>query len=262
MAKWRVKNASGSTYELQTETDTISQMPFEIDPWTPRLDVSERYGRSGVNISGDEKISKRRMKFVWEKAFNSDTEWFTFANDITDFLNPKRGPFYLEDTDNDKRALCRLSNFTSKPNGKGLEYRFMSGTLEFYLLDATFEDLQATTNQQTGLVTESTFDINNAGNEDSFPVITVTTIDDLSTFTLTNTTNNSNMTVANSSMTTGKTIEIDCQNGTVKLNTVDISTSISSGGFLVLSPGVNTIEYTSPDGDVDIDTVYRARYAY
>lgn len=237
---------------------------YSITSWRPRNKTSPRYSKRGGAILGDGQVDARTITLDFSSGFKTDAEFRTWANGLVRFFRKEFAPHYLiEQVTPGRRTRVTLQELPPMWD-KGLEQRFIKATITLIMEDAVWEDEDATDDSWNGVSNggQNTIDITNTF-EDVYPVFTITALDDLPEFTLLNTSIGAGITMAHPGFTAGKTMIIDCsEEGSVSVDGVDITASISEGGYLLLRPGENILEYQSSYGQANIQTSYRKVYAY
>lgn len=241
----------------------------QIAAYKRRNAVQKRYGKDGGVIIGDQMADTRDITLSFQPTAQSDTDYFATVNEIIGFFNPDYSPFYLVDTDNNRRCEVALNSARDEAEKDGLEYRVGKDTLTLEMLDAHWEDVDeiVETSPTGGLDDTDTMTVNNDSYADAYPVITITPYEINTNFTIKNNTTGAQFTLGSSSFVPGAEFEIDCKNGTIYLTVGGARTEMSSaladgGGFIKLSPGDNEIEYNSVFGACDVEISFRRRYVF
>lgn len=249
----------------QTEID-LPGWTYELDPLRRRIGAQPKYGQDGVYITGDGKVSERKMKLSNVITATNDTDYITQINALQGIFYDDFGPFYLVDTDRGVRALIELESI-AEVWSHGTERRVTRIDMGVIMVDSYFENFNVSTSTYLNVATTNTFLITNSGLVDAFPIIKVTAKATINEFTLINQRTQDQITIGTTAFVTNTVITIDCIDGTAKLDDgitiTDISYAIADGtGFIYFDLGDNTIEYQSLYGNVDITVEYRPRYAF
>jgi hypothetical protein len=241
----------------------------EFGKYKRRNSIQKRYDQDGGVVLGDQKADTRDISLSFQPVADNDTDYIDTINEIIGFFNPDYSPFYLVDTDNDRRCEIVLNDFKDDPDKEGLEFRIGNDKISVEMLGAYWEDVDeiVETSLTGGLDDGETMTIDNDSYFDAYPVITVTPYETNTDFTIKNNTTGAQFTLGSSSFVPGAEFEIDCKNGTIYLTIGDSRTEMSSaladgGGFIKLAPGENEIEYNSVFGACDITISYRRRYVF
>lgn len=256
----RLTNTEGN-YDLSKWTVDLSGLRF-------RNSYNDRFGKPGQERQGDGNESARTISFAYSIDAETDSAWITAANLLYGALRKELAPFYIEDTTNERRLLVTPDEIDLSPRA-GTELRSAPARLRFTALDTFWESTTETTvdSPSAGTENQDTLTCDNPGNVVVYPVITMTCDEPNSNFALYNETTDDVLAIGSNSFVPGATLEIDCQNGTVYLTNINTRTEISSAigdgtGFLHLVPGENIIRYESGFGSVNIEIVYRRRWAF
>lgn len=259
MAQWELENNQDKIPLEQKPGNDATALPWTSSEWAPNLQTERRYSKRGVNITGDETPGERTFSINWLDSKLTQALYRAYVNDFVQFFDPQRGPFYFNDNTNQIRCAVRLQKF--KPTFRVVNM-VADFTIDLVMIDGAFEDLSLTL-YEAGLQThEDEFTVTNDGNLDAYPVIAVEFVDDITQFRIRNTTNGSTFLISNSGFTSGRICELDSQEGTIELESVNISNALEAGGFIFLSPGANVLRYEAVQGDANIDVSWRAAYAY
>jgi hypothetical protein len=234
-----------------------------------RTSVLKRYGQDGGIPAGDNKADTRDITITYVPAYQSDADYLAMVNTLVGFFNPDYAPFYLEDTDNNRRCQLVLNQATDDAYVDGLELRIGKNSLKLEMLDAHWEDdTEITVATETGgIATGGTLTVENDSDADCYPVITISPYATNTDFTITNNTTGESFTLGSNAFIVGAEFEVDCKNGTIYLtvggNSVEMSSALADGGgFIKLAPGDNELEYTSSFGNADITVTFRRRYVF
>lgn len=244
----------------------ISLSSFSVSSWSPRMNVSKRSGRPGGRVTGDRQPDARTIKIgldISNLIENGDSLYYSALNDIIGMFRADRAPYYLVDSENNRRCEIDLADF-SDTSEAGNEMLIAKANLVLEMISGEWEDLTATTaaSGSGGLTNGGTVAVNNLGQLNAYPIITVTALEDIGTFRITNTTTGVFTEIESFSFLTNNQYIFDSVDGTVYLDDQEAANDLTSGsGLIFLQPGSNTLTYSSPDGDVDVDVEWRVRYA-
>ena len=216
------------------------------------------YGRDGAFVRGDFSAMSRKLDLNFNDARKTDAEMRALLSDYFGFLLSANRPFYLEDRDNLIRWPVELMSFDPSAQD-GLEYRYHRGKLSLELLEPYPEDLNANFANDT-LADGQSLEVTNNGLLNAFPVILITAVNTITQFSLEVDATQLNIEIFDNSFIAGEQYTLDSITGEVSLAGQDRSYAIADGGLLQLAPGVNNILYNSPDGDIQLDVQWRARY--
>jgi len=247
------RNNNDDTYVLNDD------WKFNLAPLDRRLSLSPRYSKNGSNASGDRKSPSRSMPFFCTYTGETDAEYIDFMNALDVFFDEINFPFYLEDITNDRRCAVEVERLGSRPDDESLRYRKETVNIEVVMLDAEWQALTATVDDEGEVANDDTFTINNPGKE-VYPVITLEATTQITEFEFRNLTNSTGFSMSILDFGTSDIIEIDSMNGTFEKNGVDVSGNIVEGGPCKLSNGDNLFRYNSSDGPVNVVVTWRRVY--
>lgn len=256
--------ATGENEYLLTKNFKVS-----ISAYKRRTAVQKRYGKDGGVQTGDQMADTRDITITYEPTYQTDAAYLAFVNEIVGFFNPDYSPFYLVDTDNDRRCEVSLNRAVDDAHTEGLELRIGKNSIALEMLDAHWEDNTETvvSSPTGGIATGGTITVNNNSYSDCYPVFVITPEAINTDFTIKNNTTGAQFTLGSSAFVPGAEFEVDCKNGTIYLTVGGARTEMSSAladgsGFIKLVPGDNEIEYSSVFGDVEVEITYRRRYVF
>lgn len=244
----------------------ISISSLSVSSWQPRMNVSKRSGRPGGRVTGDRQPDARTIKIGFDVSNlkgNQDSFYYSAINEIIGIFRADRAPYYLVDPDNGRRCEIDLAELND-PWEAGNEMISSKASMTLEMISGEWEDLTATTSASGsgGLTNGGTVTCNNLGQLNAYPIITVTALEDIGTFRITNTTTGVFTEIESFSFLTNNQYIFDSVDGTVYLDDQEAANDLTSGsGLIFLQPGSNTLTYSSPDGDVDVDVEWRVRYA-
>lgn len=233
-----------------------------------RVGVQQRYGRPGGYVTGDREVSSRSLTLRQTLTAQENDTYLESMDRIVNIFDPLKAPFFLTNTDTGRRTEVELQGVTPT-SSDGLEMRVTAVAIELIMVESYWEDetSQVVESESGGTASGDILECENEGSGYAWPIITVEALASNSLFTLFNETTQDLITVSTSLFSVGDIIAIDCQNGTIILEsngrTTDISSAIADGtGFLYLQPGENEIKYESAFGAVNISIEWRSRYAF
>lgn len=242
---------------------------LRISAYRRRVGIQKRYGKDGGVISGDQHVDPRSIKFSYQPVASGDTAYLSIINEIIGFFSLSLTPFFLIDTENQRRCEIALEEADDEPSADGLTYRIGKNSLDFKMLDGHWEDFSETivASDTGGMESNDIITIDNDADIDCYPIITISPHGTNSNFTIKNLTTGALFTLGSSSFVPGTEFIVDSQNGTIYLSIasslVESSIALADGsGFIKLIPGENQLQYTSIYGDIDIEIEYRRRYAF
>ena len=252
-----------------TEMTLNNNFIMNVSSYERRVNSQDRYGKDGGVITGDQMVDSRKITFSFNPVAGTDSSYLEIVNDIIGFFNVANSPFYLVDSDTDRRCEIVLLSADDEAQAEGLERRIGKNKLQFEMIDGHWEDNTANYvySETAGISSGDTLTVNNSADIDCFPIITVEPYQVNTTFTIKNITTGALITLGSNNFSPGSDFVIDSQEGTVYLyignSIVELSSAMADGsGFIKLVPGVNELEYTSAYGDVDIEVEFRRRYAF
>jgi hypothetical protein len=240
-----------------------------ISSYNRRVGIQKRFANDGGKITGDENVDPRTITIRYEPVFTNDTAYLNLLNTIIGFFRVELAPFYLVDTDNNRRTEIRLTNATDNAHNEGNELKIGKNDLVFKMVNSYWEDLTETeiNSDTSGLANGETLTVNNSGKFRVRARIHIRPSDGNTNFQIKNNTTGEGFLLGSNSFVPGSEFIVDGVNGTINLDNgvseVDSSAAFADGsGFISLYPGNNEIEYISAFAAVDIDVLFRRRYAF
>lgn len=250
-----------NSYDFHKWTADLSGMRF-------RTSYLDRFGKPGYEKQGDGNETLRTLTLSYGLSGENDTSFIADTDELYAALRKDLAPFYIEDSDNERRLLVSVDELDLTPKA-GTELRFNTARVRFTALDAFWEALTATVVESgsAGMENQDTLSCTNPGVVTVYPVITLEPTESNPNFSLINNTTDDIITIGSNSFVPGTSLEIDCQNGTVYLTNgstrTEISSAIADGtGFLHLVPGANEILYESAHGAIHCEISYRRRWPF
>jgi phage-related protein len=241
---------------------------LSISSYKRRVGMQKRYGNDGAVPTGDQKVDSRDLTLSYEPTSENDTNYLNTVNQIIGFFRTDLTPFYLVDTDNNKRTEIVLKSATDEADSEGLEYRIGKNKLEFEMVDGHWEDEDETIvySPTGGLADGDSITINIPSYVECYPVIEIIPYETNTDFTIRNILTGAAFVLGSSSFVVGTKFIVNSKTGTIYLDDGTTQTEMSSAladgsGFIKLIPGDNEIQYSSAFGAVDIEITYRERYA-
>lgn len=222
------------------------------EPWGQRLDSEPRAYAHGNVITADEKLSSRMISVhgIFKKTTSADMETELKLMSKTCYTKNLR----LYGTQN-PNEYYNVECFGFESEYLGM-LTIAEVTIDFFVADGTRHYKDETSDDETVDELDHNYTIINEGDIEVFPVITFTVGEDaeISKITITNITDigKSFEYTPVSDLVETNVVEIDCQNGTVELDTgPGLSDDIArwSGRFIRLLSGNNSITITVT-GDV------------
>lgn len=237
-----------------------------------RIGLSQRFGKHGGFITGDRKYSGRKSVLIGNihaiKGISNDSEFINQYKELIEILDERFNPYFLIDTDNNRRIEFDFDRFAPSTS-PGLEKISSEFRLQLIFPEVAWEDINETTEASPsgGTATGETLEVDNTGQMEAFPVITVVPSGVNTAFTLFNNTTEDLISIGSNNFVPGTKMIIDAINGTLILDDTisqtEISVAIADGtGFFTLARGQNVIEYESVFGSVDITIKYRNRHLF
>lgn len=254
--------------EIDLSLDTTRNFRPRFSALNKRVNSVDRYGKPGSVIVADENYNSREISFDFDISEITDSSYKSLLNEIIGFFATNKAPYYLHDTDNNIRTKVNFKSLSENPESGNI-YRVARCKLVLLMNDVFWEDLTSSTvsSETGGLSTGESLTVNNTGNLNIYPIITVTAKSSNSLFSITNQANDDKIEIGSNAFTVSDQFIIDCENGTLYLDdgvsSVESSAAISDGtGFIKLIPGNNILLYESALGDIDLDVEYRINYAF
>lgn len=231
-----------------------------------RVKEIERYGKPGSEITGDRQVDGRTISLEIEIATKSDAEYFQRTDPLLSVLDFTNAPIYLVDTDNDRRCLIETKSISIRPR-EGNVMRSETWSIELIMTDAFWESIDEIVegNGTTPLENGQTVVVTNPGVVNAYPVMRISVTEANTDLSFVNLTTGDLFRIGSSALIPGVTLVVDSIDGTCYLDDgitqTEVSSAIADGsGFMYLAPGVNSIQYESLFGDVNVEIAFRRRY--
>lgn len=264
--------------EIRNTDSTYDLSKFfkpRLAPFRRRVGLQPRFGKDGGAVTGDKKVDARNISLSWNVVQQADIDYITELSELFAIFRDDKSPYYLVDTDNNRRAQVELESLSDRPASEGTFFRIGENTIELIMLDAYWEDLDLQTasagtsalSNGGNLIVDNSSDTSPNIAAECFPVFSIIPTEANSEFTITNSTTGALFTISTAAFVPGTELEIDCQFGTVFLDdgvsSVELSSSFASGsGFIKLVPGENIINYASSFGEMFLDISFRRRFPF
>jgi hypothetical protein len=249
---FRLRNNSG-TLEFNRTTELVIPDISGIDI---DLALQPRFSKRGSISFSNETYGSRNLTLRFNLVAKTDIEYIQRMREIRAFCLPERYPLYIEDTTNDRRALVRLQNHTPSKRFDGTRYRFESVSLSFAWMDAIFERITESTQNET-LTNNATFQINIDSPEIVYPIFEITPQGQNTSFRIVNESNGSQFLYESQNFESTDTLVMDSQFGTFKIGAQSTDILVVEGGPIFLEPGANILRYTTPDSDIELVARWR-----
>lgn len=255
---------------VNSESEYILSKNFipTISAYKRRTGVQKRYGKDGGVPTGDQMADTRDITLQYQPVADDDSTYIDTVNEIIGFFRQDLAPFYLVDTDNDRRTEIILNSATDEAQTEGLEYRIGKNNLKFEMLDAFWEDNteNVISSPTGGLASGDILTIDNDSYIECYPIITITPYEINTDLTIRNITTGAAFILGSNSFVPGSQFIINSQTGEITLelsgSSIEMSSALADGsGFIKLIPGENQLQYSSVFGDVDIEVAFRRRFA-
>ena len=263
----------GTLFDASFDGTNLSNMDFYIydiqKPHLPKqdaksIDIPKRHGI----IVASKKFTQNELILYGYMKCSSYDDLTEKLGDLASFLYSDTNKKLILSTQDDRYFNVQyLANEIVKQQD---DYALVN--LTFTCSDPFAYDNTPTTYSEDITTSGTTFVVNNGGHTYAFPKITVTfNQDQLHIYIANNTIVD---TVANrfdisKAFSTGDELEIDCKNGTVKLNGTSSPAGFGEGGeemaeFIMLAKGDNVIEVGSSDStlDITVDISFEKVYLY
>jgi len=249
------EDIDGLKYDIKTAIGDSAKLLFdgkEID-----FEKIDRSFQPGAVIIGD----RRQMSGEYSLQFSADeAEDVDMRAKIGNLLYWANRAVYLIDDDNDLRTKIALRSY-SIPWENGSMLRSSIATLELIQLTPYWEDVDYT--EVTGSGTNIVKSINNLGYLPADPLIVLTTATTTLGFSIWITENSEGMEIGDRSFGTTASLlvyTIDCEEGVVKLSTVERNDRIRGGtGFFSFPVGITTLNIVC-DVSLSASIKWRRRY--
>jgi hypothetical protein len=73
-----------------------------------RINIQQRFGKSGGTVSGDRESASRNTSIETDITAENDTDYIQRLGDIVRIFDKNKSPYYLNDTDNNRRIKIEL----------------------------------------------------------------------------------------------------------------------------------------------------------
>lgn len=262
--KLEIQNSSGG------DNFPIPNYRFSEGSLNRRIGAEERFGKHGAFLSGDRKWKARKTSLIGDINAKTDAEFIAEAAKLVEILDERFNPYFIVDTENNRRIEFDL-DVLNPGGGEALTKRLEKMVMRIILPEVAWEDIDETVETSPSSLTDTgeTISVENKGQLETYPIITIIPTAKNTAFTIFNNTIDDLISIGSGGFTVGTTIEINglVTNGEVLLDDGNTTTEISSAvadrtGFFVLAKGVNEIEYESAFGKVDIEIRWRNRYLF
>jgi hypothetical protein len=267
------ENKTGTEGRLNLNDKSIQNtLKPSFSRFKRRSKFEPRFSKNGSVAVGDNAIESRQIDFVFQLTSGSDGNAQeldeNYRNELSkyiEFFNPINSPFYLVDTDaklgNGLRTELHFIDVDENPEDE-TSMRVANISMSFEMLDGTWEDLNTVSTEDPLISNTDTFDLDNDGNIETYPVFIFTSLENMQDLTIRNLTNGQFFTYSNTSFGAGSVLRVDGSGKefVVELNGIDTAYALTEGsGPINLDPGVNNFEYLA-DGDCSYTIEYRPRY--
>lgn len=245
-----------------------------ISPYRRRVQTQPRYGQPGGEVVGDKQVDVRTISLAFnitsEDITDPDQTYFEQLNEIIGMFRTDKSPYYLVDLDNNRQTRIECSSINDKPAQEGLFFKVGENSLELMMLDAHWEDLEPTVVESSindFLSSGDVFLVDNLGDVETYPVITLTPSEPNSEFSIEVDETGSLFRISTADFVPGTQIIVSSIDGTVYLSDgitqVEISAALEDGsGMIKLLPGQSTFKYDSLFGNIGIKVEFRKRYIF
>jgi predicted phage tail component-like protein len=217
-----------------------------------KVDSIDIPGKSGSVISS-KKFTENKITLFGFMECSTYDDLTTKLEDLAAFL--------YSDTD---KQLISSKQADRYWNCQYIDYDIIEQRDDYALVNLTFScvedpfgyDTTATTDSQTITVKDTTYNVTNAGNYYAFPVFTITFLQAQTHIYVENNNIVDNRFDISKAFTTNDVLEVDCKNGTIKLNGSNSPAGFGDGGsglaeWLMLAVGVNELCVGSDDASIN-----------
>jgi len=238
-----------------------TEYKFVLARYKKRNKFVDRFSKSGVIAIGDGKVSRRTAELTIYKTAIDDVAYDEYVSLLYTFLADDSDLFIV-----DKDRVVRLGVFIDGVSIKakhGTEKRVTDIRITFMCSDGLWETEEKVNTDS--LVPQGIIQITNESYEKAYPIIKISTAGTNPDLAISNITNGKSIRVGTTAFTQFVDMFIDSINGRVYLsdgtNLVDVSYAVSNNsGFIDLDKGMNTLQYDSAYGGVDIEVIRRERF--
>jgi hypothetical protein len=255
--------------------NSITELELTVAKYAPkyshpdynlRLSEIQRYGKPGVEFTGDRQSGSRSITLGLDISNTNDEGFDTDIKTIIEALNPDYSPIYLVDTDINRRCEIELSRMRVDSE-KGNVKKNEKISLTLPMKNSVWEDLEAIEVEELAMTNGDTVNINNTGVTRAYPIITMTPSELNNEFTIYNNSTGDLFRFSSNAFTVGATLEVDSINGQVWLDDgvsrTEVSTNVANGsGLLYLQQGDNELQYESLFGTIDLTVEYRRGFPF
>lgn len=256
---------------INKDSDLILDKNFKISvsAYRRRVGIQKRFGKDGGVPTGDGRIDARDIDLSFNTISQTDEPYLTKLNELAGFFRPENEPFYLIDSDNNRRCEVAMETLSDRPSREGTELRAGVNKLELKMLDGHWEDAEENIVSPIGgsIANGAVLEVNNDSFVECYPVIKIRALSSNPDVTIRNETTKATTQLGSNNLVPGTEFIVDSQKGTVFLfdgiSQVESSVALADGsGFIFLAPGENDILYESIFGNVELDVIFRRRYAF
>ena len=262
--KFQIQNKDSELFDID------DRFKINVSSYKRRARVSDRYAGDGGLILSDQKVDSRRIDFAFfiakENHGENDASYYDEWNNLIGFLIPDYDPFYLIDTDNNRRTRIALEQ-ADDDAGEGLEMIIGErNRITLQMLDGYWED-SISQSFSANLLSGQSLVVQNNGKFNAHTIIRLTPIGPNPEFVVRNTTTGAQFTITANTFNPGTLIEVNSVTGEITLDDgltlTDQSFALADGsGLIQVLPGPNVLTYESVFGQVQMTVLFRPRYAF
>lgn len=222
--KIEFRDRLGNVHTLPGDDDNYT---YKVSPYTKRLGIQKRWEGDGGRPTGDKKINPRIITIKYnptaEKDYVNQTAkdktYLDIVNGIAAFFASGLEPYYIEDTDNGRRANVEVSNLDDQAFGMGTTWIIGNNSIRFEMLDSYWEDLEETVvgTDKIGISDGEIIEVDNTGLFEAFSVFKMTPFGSNLSLTIKNLTTGSAFEVGTNALNSSNALIVDSINGQIGL---------------------------------------------
>lgn len=226
-------------------------------------DVLANQDRYSLNPPGKDGIIEVRKKFPARIIkYSGRLSGTSYAN-LTGTIIPAFSTFMYDDSDVQLIFADETDRYFNaqfqKMTATRMESLFRFYDIFFICSDPFSYDTTADTDAQAGIaVDDTTYTVNNGGHYYCYPTFTITFNQDMEHIYIENNNVTGNRFDISKSFSNADELEIDCKDGTIKLNSTHSPAGFGDGGdglaeWILLAKGNNEIAVGTDDATIDVD---------
>jgi hypothetical protein len=228
------------------------------DSSTIEVDVVESSFQAGATFPGIQRDQSKEISYQYNLDRRDEQLYRNYENNLRMWIRKTR---YIRDMVNTMQTEVLLSDHTITYDDGGFKLGSVN-SLTFTQLKPYWEDIEYTTEGDTGAITSDIITINNDGFAETPSIITVRALEGVPKFSIRLVQNGRGIVIQDLQFGTSglNTYLIDNGDGTVELSQIDRKNKVRTGtGPFNLLVGRNDLEITS-QGEIVIQIKWKRRY--